>query len=138
MAPQARPKSSDPCPCGSGKKYKECCAVKMEQRRRAVRKTKSAAKWLGAFAAIALIIYGLSQMSGVAYGEDDIAVVDFSTLSSSERRSALQAANSARCTCGCGMGLAQCVATDSTCPIRTQNVERIRTIVNESRAPAGS
>ena len=107
----------------------------MERRREAFRKAKSAARWVGALAVIALIIYGLSQISGVAYGEDDIAVVDFSILTPSERRTALQAASSARCTCGCGLGLAQCVATDSTCPIRMQNIERIKAIVQQSRTP---
>ena len=24
----AKPKRNDPCPCGSGKKYKQCCGVK--------------------------------------------------------------------------------------------------------------
>ena len=31
------------------------------------------------------------------------------------------------------MTLAQCVATDSTCPVRETNIERIRTLVREAR-----
>src|SRR5688500_916317 len=77
----------------------------------------------------ALIVYGLSSTAGVAWDEEDIRVVDFSSLSSSAKRSALRRANSARCTCGCGMNLAQCVATDMTCPVRDKNIDAIRTMV---------
>jgi hypothetical protein len=80
----------------------------------------------------ALVVYGISQTSGVPYDEDDIAVVNFSDLTPAAKRNALRAANRARCTCGCGLGLAQCVATDSTCPIRQSNIERIRTMVREA------
>jgi hypothetical protein len=37
-----------------------------------------------------------------------------------------------RCPCGCGLGLAQCVATDSTCPIREENIERIKKMVRSA------
>lgn len=84
---------------------------------------------------VVLMIYAAWDRAGVAYDADDIAVVNFSELSSSSRRGALQAANRARCTCGCGMSLAQCVATDSTCPIRETNIQRIRTIVREAQTP---
>ena len=76
--------------------------------------------------------YGLLELSGVAYNEAAIKVVDFSSLDARHKREALVAANNARCTCGCGMGLAQCVATDSTCPIRESNIERIRTMVRDA------
>jgi hypothetical protein len=78
------------------------------------------------------IIWGLSLSGGVAYGEREIAVVDFSFLNEQQKQTALVAANRARCICGCGLGLAQCVATDATCPIRTTNIERIRTMVREA------
>jgi hypothetical protein len=81
---------------------------------------------------VGLLVYGVSQMSGIAYGESAIGVVSFSSLNSTQKRSALQAANRARCTCGCGMTLAECVATDSTCPVREGNIERIRTLVREA------
>jgi len=84
---------------------------------------------------LALIVYGVSQMSNIAYDDEDIAVVDFSNLDSTEKRTALEAANSARCTCGCGMTLAQCVATDSTCPVRTGNIDRIKAMVARADTP---
>ena len=33
---------------------------------------------------------------------------------------------------GCGLGLAECVSTDKTCPIRESNIERIRTMVRNA------
>jgi len=89
-------------------------------------------KWTIAAAAIGLAAYGVSQMSGVAFTEQDIKVVDFSNLSAKAKRTALEAANQARCPCGCGLTLAQCVATDSTCPIREQNIDRIKKIVRDA------
>ena len=101
-------------------------------------KPRKAAAWPKAvkWAAIAVVVggigYGVSQMSNIAYGDAEIKVVDFSGLDAQQKRSALEAANAARCTCGCGMTLAQCVATDSTCPIRESNIGRIRTMVNDA------
>ena len=83
-------------------------------------------------AGVAVLVWGISRTSGVVYTDNDIAVVSFSALTSSEKRSALQAANRARCSCGCGMTLAQCVSTDMTCPLREQNVQSIRTMVREA------
>ena len=91
-----------------------------------------ALKWLVIAAVVGGIGYGISQMSTIAYGEVEIKVVDFSGLDAAQKRSALEAANAARCTCGCGMTLAQCVATDSTCPVREDNVGRIRRLVDEA------
>src|SRR4051812_2561555 len=90
-------------------------------------------KWIAAAAIIGAIGYGVSQMSNVAYGEREIKVIDFSGLNAKQKQGALEAANAARCTCGCGMTLAQCVATDSTCPIREDNIGRIKTIVNQAQ-----
>jgi hypothetical protein len=89
-------------------------------------------KWLAAAAVIGAIGYGLSQMSNIAYGDAEIKVIDFSGLDAKQKRGALEAANAARCTCGCGMTLAQCVATDSTCPIRDSNVETIKHLVDDA------
>jgi hypothetical protein len=89
-------------------------------------------KWLVAAAVVGAIGYGLSQMSNIAYGDAEIKVIDFSGLDARQKRGALEAANAARCTCGCGMTLAQCVATDSTCPIRETNVEKIKNLVNDA------
>ena len=88
--------------------------------------------WTVAAAVVGGIVYGVSQMSNVAYGEREIKVIDFSGLDALQKRTALEAANAARCTCGCGMTLAQCVATDSTCPVREGNVDRIKTMVNDA------
>jgi hypothetical protein len=85
--------------------------------------------------AVALVVYGISQMSSIAYSDKDLGVVDFSNLDSKEKRTALEAANTARCTCGCGMTLAQCVATDSTCPLRVGNIDKIKGMVAEAHTP---
>jgi hypothetical protein len=90
-------------------------------------------KWIIAAVVIGGIGYGVSQMSTVAYGERDIKVVDFSGLTAKQKQRALEAANAARCNCGCGMTVAQCVSTDSTCPIRETNVEKIRTMVSDAQ-----
>ena len=105
------------------------------------RPRKSAAPKLVRWIVIAALMgaggYGLSQMSNIAYGDAEIKVIDFSGLDAKQKRAALEAANAARCNCGCGMTLAQCVATDSTCPIRNENIERIKTMVREA-APQSS
>jgi hypothetical protein len=102
--------------------------------RRAAARRASFIRWTIGLAVVALIVFGLSQMSNIAYDEDDIAVVDFSDLTSDQRQEALEAANGARCTCGCGMTLAQCVATDSTCPVRQTNIDRIKGMVTQARS----
>ena len=84
---------------------------------------------------MALVVYGVSQMSSIAYSDKDLGVVDFSDLNSKQKRTALEAANTARCTCGCGMTLAQCVSTDSTCPLRAGNIDRIKGMVAEAHTP---
>ena len=101
--------------------------------RRAAARRASMIRWAIGLAVIAVVSYGLSQMSNIAYDADDIAVVDFSDLTSKQKRTALEAANAARCNCGCGMTLAQCVATDSTCPIREGNITRVKTMVQHAR-----
>ena len=103
--------------------------AKDHARRKNARKVRKLAKWIVGLAVVALIGYGISRMSGVAYGANDIKVVDFSGLSSEKQTEALQSANKARCICGCGMTLAQCVATDSTCPLREGNITRIQKMV---------
>jgi hypothetical protein len=89
-------------------------------------------KWIVIAAFVGAGGYGLSQMSNIAYGEAEIKVIDFSGLDAKQKRGALVAANAARCTCGCGMTLAQCVATDSSCPIRQDNVEKIKKMANDA------
>ena len=91
--------------------------------------------WIVVAGAVALVVYGISQMSSIAYSDKDLGVVDFSNLDSKEKRAALEAANTARCTCGCGMTLAQCVATDSTCPLRVGNIDKIKGMVAQAHTP---
>ncbi len=91
--------------------------------------------WVIVIAVAAAALYGISQMSNVAFDEDDIAVVNFQGLSAKQKQAALEEANAARCSCGCGLGLAQCVSTDPNCPIRDSNIERIKGMV---RAAASS
>lgn len=88
--------------------------------------------WLAVLGGVVLVVYAVTQLSGVPYDEDAIKVVSFANLDASQKRSALVAANQARCNCGCGMTLAQCVSTDMTCPVRTDNIDRIRTMVRDA------
>lgn len=108
-------------------------AARKRDRRKKAPAYITALKWAAGLSVVALMIYAAWDRAGVVYDADDIAVVDFSDLPSSSRRTALQSANRARCNCGCGMTLAQCVATDSTCPVRETNIERIRTLVRDAR-----
>ena len=105
---------------------------KPQPRSRAARKLRTVAIWVGALALTAAFIYIVSENAGVPYDDRAIAVVDFSSLDSKAKKAALQAANRARCACTCGLQLAQCVATDSSCPIRNENIERIKTMVRQA------
>jgi hypothetical protein len=108
-----------------------------ERRRRRPSSLARILRWAIGIALVTLAIYGISQYSGVPWDDEDMRVVDFSSLSPSAKRTALRRANSARCTCGCGMNMAQCVATDSTCPIRDKNIDAIRVMVREAGAAEG-
>jgi hypothetical protein len=119
----------------------EEAALKKALRDREGRRRKKAApfylkaiKWTVGLALVAGVVYFVSQNAGVAFDERAIGVVNFSDLSPAGRKKALRAANDARCSCGCGLGLAECVSTDKTCPIREGNIERIRTMVREASA----
>lgn len=91
-----------------------------------------AVQWAIGLGAAALVAYWLTTPGAVAYDERAIRVVDFSVLNDDQKLEALHAANDARCTCGCGLGLAECVVTDSTCPIRLDNIDRIRGMVRNA------
>jgi len=108
--------------------------MKKQSPRKAARRARMIT-WIAVAGVVGLVGYGLSQMSNVAYSDKDIGVVDFSSLDATQKRSALEAANQARCTCGCGMTLAQCVATDSTCPVREGNIDRIKVMVRQAAQP---
>ena len=109
---------------------------KARPRHRALSKTakriRSAAIWLGVLAVLGGILYLLGNTSGIAYGERQLAVIDFTSLTDDQKRAALVVANADRCTCGCGMTLAQCVATDMTCPVREGNITKIRGMVQRA------
>ena len=98
------------------------------------RGTSGVVKVVAIVALLAAAGYGLTQMSGVAFDEDDIKVVNFQGLTPKQKDIALEAANTARCTCGCGLGLAQCVATDPNCPVREGNIDRIKGMVRSAMA----
>lgn len=90
--------------------------------------------WVIGAAVVGAIGFGLSQMSNIAFDEEDIRVVNFEVLNAKQKQRALEQANAARCTCGCGLGLAQCVSTDPNCPIRESNIERIKGMVRQAQA----
>ena len=51
-----------------------------QARRRKSSPSLNAVKWIAALGLVALVVYAVSQVSGVAYGEDAIGVVNFSAL----------------------------------------------------------
>jgi hypothetical protein len=106
-------------------------------RSRIARRVKSAAIWIGVLAAIGGIFYGLANTSRIAYGERQLAIIDFTSLNDTQKDAALTEANAERCTCGCGMTLAQCVSTDMTCPVRENNITRIRGMVQKALNSGG-
>ena len=109
-----------------------------QQRQKGTQKKSKGASgivtWVIVLAIAAAALYGLTLMSGVAFDEDDIKVVNFQGLTDSQKQAALEEANAARCTCGCGLGLAQCVSTDPNCPIRDSNIDRIKGMVRSAAA----
>jgi hypothetical protein len=105
-------------------------------RTRLVRRLKTLGITLGVLAVVGGIIYGLATPS-IAYTERDLPDIDFASLNAEQKHAALVEANAGRCTCGCGMALAQCVATDMTCPVRTGNITRIRAIVQKALNSGG-
>jgi hypothetical protein len=106
-------------------------------RSRVARRVKTAAIWVGVLAVLGGILYGLANTSGVRYTERHLTAIDFTSLNDAQKRAVLVEANADRCTCGCGMALAQCVATDMTCPIRTDNITKIRGIVQKALNSGG-
>lgn len=106
-------------------------------RQRMIRRIKSTAITLAVIAAVGGLIYGLARSASIAYNERDLPDIDFSSLNADQKRAALVEANADRCTCGCGMALAQCVATDMTCPIRTGNITKIRGMVQKALNSGG-
>ena len=114
--------------------------MKIDQKKQAGKQRRAAARrskvltWTVVVGVLGLIVYGMSQMSSVAFTDRHIVAVDFSDMTSSQKNAALEEANIARCPCGCGMTLAQCVSIDSTCPVRTTNIDKIKAMVTKARA----
>ena len=106
-------------------------------RNRLLRRAKSFAITVAVLAAIGGVIYGLARAPSIAYNERDLRDVDFTSLNAEQKRAALVEANADRCTCGCGMALAQCVATDMTCPVRSGNITKIRGMVQKALNSGG-
>ena len=106
-------------------------------RNRLVRRIKSIVITLGVLAVIGGLIYGLARSPNIAFTERDLPDVDFTSLNAEQKRAALIEANADRCTCGCGMALAQCVATDMTCPVRDSNITKIRGMVQKALNSGG-
>ena len=131
----AKPKQKQPCPCGSGKLYKNCCFLKERKRRaRLVKQSKRLIRWIAVVGVLVLLVYGISQMGpSIAFTDRDLGMINFSGLNTDKKEEVLVAANRAACTCGCGMKLAQCVATDSTCPIRSSNIQQIANMVEDAK-----
>ena len=106
-------------------------------RNRLLRRLKTFGIVAGVLAVIGGIIYGLAISPSIAYNERDLPDVDFTSLNAEQKRAALVEANADRCTCGCGMALAQCVATDMTCPVRNGNITKIRGMVQKALNSGG-
>lgn len=125
-----------PCPCGSGKKYKRCCALK-EERKGVLHWLRRNLKWIAGAAILLLTGYGIFRSNNggsqeiTYYIDTDIEEIDFSKLAEAQKRGVLDKVNKISCTCGCGMTLAQCVAIDSTCPLRSSNIDQIRDLIKE-------
>ena len=106
-------------------------------RNRMVRRARAVAVWIVVLGAVGAIFYGLANTSGIAYNERQLTAIDFTSLNNDQKHAALVEANTGRCSCGCGMTLAQCVATDMTCPIRTDNITKIRAMVQKALHAGG-
>lgn len=106
-------------------------------RSRMAKRLKTAAIWVVVLGTVGAIFYGLANTSGIAYNERQLTAIDFTSLKDDQKHAALVEANTGRCSCGCGMTLAQCVATDMTCPIRTDNITKIRAMVQKALQAGG-
>ncbi|MCI0412298.1 SEC-C domain-containing protein [bacterium] len=126
------------CPCGSGKKYKHCCELSKSRRKSAQLRSRKIWKWSIVVVGSLLILYGMYHIpaggcrnrNAPYYTAANLEEIDFSKLSDEKREKIIDEINSDYCTCGCRLTLAQCVATDKTCPIRSGNITLIRNLVS--------
>jgi hypothetical protein len=142
-----KPGRNQSCPCGSGKKYKQCCALKESQSWASQPWGKTVIGVVGLAIAI-LLGYFITQMGGSGtsparsnsktlqsapyYTDSNLFEVDFSELNEDQTKAVLDDVNGQYCSCGCSLTLAQCVVTDSTCPIRNTNIAKIQSEVNKA------
>lgn len=141
------PGRNEVCPCGSGKKYKQCCALR-KNRSWASQSWGKVIIGLVGFSLAILIGYSIAKMdSGESgptrsnsrtlqstpyYTDRSMPEVDFTALNADQKKTVLENINAEYCICGCSLTLAQCVVTDSTCPIRNGNIAKIQSKVNEA------
>ena len=121
----ATPGKKQPCPCGSGKKYKHCCALTEFQRQESWREWKRNWQWARWVLVAALVGFGFSRLGPKKdsalyrttrggfqeriryYAASELSEVDFSKLNDQQKKNVMDKANKTRCTCGCNMTLAQ-------------------------------
>jgi cytochrome c-type biogenesis protein CcmH/NrfF len=51
--------------------------------------------------------------------------IDFSKLTAEQERAALRQLNEQKCTCGCGLTLAQCRINDTGCPVSVKLAQQV-------------
>ena len=60
------------------------------------------------------------------------------SMSSKQREKVIEVANHQPCPCGCVHTLASCLKSDLTCPIRSQNIAKVKDLIAEAaKTPAG-
>ena len=130
------------CPCGSTEKYKFCCGSK--EKKKILLKRRNKAK-LGIGLVILLAVFGveikfqvfssfgnqLSSFGSTSYAS--ISGLDVSALNDKQHNWLMKKTNRIRCTCGCGMTLAQCINTDMTCPVRNRNIQQAKKLSSEAK-----
>lgn len=127
-----------PCPCGSGKRYKNCCGKTAAVTGASSSNWKTAALAVGGFVVLVLGAQAWMERArqpGAGAGVTDFRTidgVDLSFLTPEERGGLLAKTNQKRCQCRCGMTLAQCINTDRTCPLRRRNLDRVQRMAAEA------
>ena len=87
--------------------------------------------------AVVLLVCAAALVAQDWRAATSLPAVDFTGLSPAKTASALKLLRDNDCTCGCGMKLAQCVATDMTCPVRSSNITKIRAMVQKALNSGG-
>lgn len=77
-------------------------------------------------------LYGEGGAGFTKTNYSSIDGVDMSRLNEKQKNKVMLTANSERCTCGCRMTLAQCITTDSTCPLRSKNLDRAQELISSA------